>query len=147
MANAVVAVPRPRPALATPFGELVFVRRDTARLAVQPAVTPLVTGAVTTVEQTILDLADRPRLGGLASREVGDAVAALALRVDWDETLALARAQHLHSAYVRARWVASRVLEVPSPAWPARRPVNGCGLVVGGDGDAAFGIDTANAPA
>jgi predicted transcriptional regulator of viral defense system len=137
---AVVAVPRQRPPLVTPFGRVIFAERDTALLAVEPAETRLVTAATTTVEQTLLDLADRPGLGGLAPREVGEAVTALALRADWDEVLGLARRQRLHAAYVRARWVAARVLEGPPPAWPPRRPVDGLELVDARGDDADFAI-------
>ncbi|MGH9036002.1 MAG: type IV toxin-antitoxin system AbiEi family antitoxin, partial [Acidimicrobiia bacterium] len=146
VAVAVVAGPRQRPALGTPFGEVVFVERDATRLATEPAVTSLGAGPVTTVEQTILDLADRPDLGGLAAREVGEAIRALAVRADWDEVLELARAQRLHSAYVRARWVAARVLEAPPPPWPARQKVDGVDLVAPAGDDRDFGIDSRAAP-
>jgi len=140
VAVAVVAVPRQRPPLPTPFGEIVFAQRDTARLATEPATTTLVTGAVTTVEQTMLDLADRPALGGLQRQEVGDAISALAIRADWAEVLDLARRQRLHAAYVRARWIAARILDTSPPAWPPRQPVDGLDLVEPRPDDAALGI-------
>jgi predicted transcriptional regulator of viral defense system len=141
VAVAVVAVPRQRPPLLTPFGEIVFAQRDTDRLATELTTTPLVTGPVTTVEQTLLDLADRPGLGGLRPREVGEAITALALRSDWAEVLDLARRQRLHAAYVRGRWAANRVLDAPPPAWPPRQPVDGLDLVSPRPDDTSFGID------
>ena len=140
VASAVVAAPRQRPPVATPFGTVTFVKRDTARLDVEPADTALVTGAVTTVEQTLLDLADRPALGGLPAGEVGEAITALALRAGWEEALTRARDQHLHTGYVRARWLAARVLDSPPPPWPPRRPVDGAGLATPADDDADFGV-------
>lgn len=146
VAVAVIAAPRQRLPLTTRFGEIVFVARDTARLAVQPAPTALVVGPVTTPEQTLLDLADRPGLGGLRPAEVGETVAALAVRADWAETLVLAQRQRLHAAYVRARWVAARFLDSLPPAWPPRRPVPGLALVAGRSDDAELGV-TVDAPA
>lgn len=145
LAVAVVAVPRQRPPLSTPYGRLVFVERDTARLEVQPVATALATGLVTTIEQTVLDLADRPALGEATGQEVGEAIAALSVRADWDETLALARRQRLHAAYLRALWVAAAVLDESPPPWPARRPVPGIGLLPPGPRDAALGIVNAHA--
>jgi predicted transcriptional regulator of viral defense system len=139
VATAVVAVPRQRPPL-TAFGEVVFVKRDTGRLATELTSTPLVAGLVTTVEQTMLDLADRPGLGGIHARQVGEAITALAVRVEWDEVLDLARRQRLHAAYVRARWVAARALETPPAPWPPRQPLDGLDLVAPAPGDAGFGV-------
>lgn len=146
VAVAVVAGPRQRPSLGSPFGDVVFVERDATRLATEPAVTPLAAGLVTTVEQTILDLADRPGLGGLAAREVGVVIRALAVRADWDAVLDLARAQRLSSAYVRARWVAARVLDVPPASWPARQKVDGLDLVAPASDDRDCGIASRAAP-
>lgn len=146
VATAVVAVPRQRPALDTTFGRIYFVRRDTNRLALEPARTALVTAMVATVEQTLLDLANRPGLGGTDPRQVGEAISGLAVSADWAEVLELARRQRLHTAYVRARWVAARVLPEPPPAWPARRPVPGADLVADRDDAAQFGIGDPDAP-
>jgi len=77
VATAVVAVPRQRPVLRTPHGPVVFSERDVDRLDLEPAGTALATGMATTVEQTVLDLADRPELGGVATREVAEALTAL----------------------------------------------------------------------
>jgi hypothetical protein len=88
----------------------------------------------------MLDLGDRPALGGLRPREVGEAITALALRVDWAEALDVARGQQRHAAYVRARWVAAPFFDPPPPAWPPRRPVDGLDLVEPRSHDVAFGI-------
>jgi predicted transcriptional regulator of viral defense system len=144
---AVVAVPRQRPPLDTAFGRVVFVFRDVDRLALEPAETPLVTAMVTDVEQTLLDLADRPGLGAVDPRQVGEAIGGLAVRADWDAVLKLARRQRLHAAYVRARWVAARVRREPPPPWPARRPAPGAGLIAERGDEAAFGIGDPDAVA
>jgi predicted transcriptional regulator of viral defense system len=140
VATAVVAVPNQRPVLRTPYGPVAFSERDTDRLDVEPARTTLTTGMATTVEQTLLDLADRPELGGVATAEVAQALAALAVRADWEHVLSLARAQRLHAAYIRAGHLATPLLPRRPPSWPSRRAVPGLGLTAdipaGGD-DAA----------
>jgi predicted transcriptional regulator of viral defense system len=140
VAVAVIAVPRQRPLFRSPFGAVHFVKRATGRLATELTTTPLVTGSVTTVEQTILDLADRPSLGGVRAKETGESISALAHRVDWAEVLDLARSQRLHAAYVRARWVGARILNPPPPVWAPRKPVDGLGLMRPRSDDADFGI-------
>ena len=141
LARAVLAVPRQRPPMRA-FGEILFVKRDTGRLALEAATTALAAGPVTTVEQTLLDLADRPALGAVDFRQIGEAITSLAARADWDEVLDLARTQHLHAAYVRARWVAmaSGAVTEEVPAWRPRRPVAGFDLVAAGPDPATFGI-------
>ena len=54
-----VAVPKQRPVLATEIGEIGFAKRDVTRLDVERVRTELVSGWVTTVEQTLLDIAGR----------------------------------------------------------------------------------------
>jgi AbiEi antitoxin C-terminal domain len=93
LAVAVVAVPKQRPALDTHVGRVVFVKRDVTRLDLERIDTPLTSGWVTTPEQTLLDLADRPSLGGLTEAEAGEAVRALAARVDWPQLAGLAARQ------------------------------------------------------
>lgn len=80
---AVVAVSRHRRALrlVDRDAEILFVRRDVARLDLQRQRTELAQGWVTTVEQTVLDLAARPGLGGMP-QEAKAAVAALLPRAD-----------------------------------------------------------------
>lgn len=58
-----------------------FVRRDIARLDVQRHHTELGQGAITTVEQTVLDLIARPDLGGVPDA-AAEAITALISRAD-----------------------------------------------------------------
>jgi predicted transcriptional regulator of viral defense system len=62
IAVAVLAVPKQRPTLETPFGRIVFVKRDVARLKHIKVKTDLATGWCTSNEQTAVDLARRPDL-------------------------------------------------------------------------------------
>lgn len=98
LAVAVVAVPKQRPALDTAAGRIVFVKRDVPRLDLERIDTQLTSGWVTTVEQTLIDLAARPTLGGLTEQDTTDAIRALASRADWDLVRQLARDQHKPSA-------------------------------------------------
>ncbi len=140
LGTAVVAVPKQRPALDTTFGRIVFVKRQTNRLELTRARTPMVTGYATTVEQTMLDIAHRPTLGDLATTEAAEAIRALALRADWTETLALAKDQRIPAAYVRARWVAESVVPEDTPILRPRTPVPGLNLRPADDDARRFGI-------
>jgi len=102
VAVAVVAVPKQRPTLRLAVGEIVFVERDAARLEVERLDSELTSGWVTTVEQTLLDLAARPALGGLTMNETRQAAQALATRADWELLVRLAKEQHRPSALRRA---------------------------------------------
>jgi predicted transcriptional regulator of viral defense system len=104
---AVVAVPVQRRVmrLADRVGEIVFVRRDTARLDGQRMRTDLGTALVTGVEQTVLDLAHRPDVGG-AAVEAKDAAVTLLERCDAEVLAELAAGDRLEAARRRAlRWV------------------------------------------
>jgi len=79
---AVVAVPKQRPPMDTAFGRVVFTKRDTRLLDLQRVTTELGEGWMTTPEQTMLDLAARPELGGLARSQVNEAIRALAQQSD-----------------------------------------------------------------
>ncbi|GAA5018581.1 type IV toxin-antitoxin system AbiEi family antitoxin domain-containing protein [Actinopolymorpha pittospori] len=57
--------------------QIVFVRRDLARTDLQRATTELGAGWVTSIEQTILDLAAHPELGGMSSEATAAALALL----------------------------------------------------------------------
>lgn len=105
-ATAVVAIPKQRPAVETTAGRVVFVKRDVAGLGVQHTTTELADGWTTDPEQTLLDLIDRPDLGGFASADVEDAVAALTPRVDLDVVGQLATAQRKRAAADR---IAARI--------------------------------------
>jgi predicted transcriptional regulator of viral defense system len=98
LAVAIVAVPKQRPALDTGAGRILFVKRDATRLDTERIETQLASGWVTTIEQTLIDLAARPTLGGLAEQDTVEAIRALASRADWDLVQQLARDQHRPSA-------------------------------------------------
>lgn len=86
----IVAVPRQHTPIALDHGgRIVFVTRDTGRL--EAVRMPVETGRVlvTTIEQTVLDLARRPRLGGLPE-EARAAMVDLMPRVDTELLLELA---------------------------------------------------------
>lgn len=108
VAVAVVAVPRQRPVLGLDIGQVVFVRRHVGRLDVERYDTDLAAGWVTAVEQTLLDVADRPTLGGLTESSATEAIKALALRADWERVAELAREQRKQRAYRSARDIAGR---------------------------------------
>ena len=103
LAVAVVAVPKQRPVLnlADRKAEVWFVRRNVARLDAERLPTDLGSALVTGVEQTLLDLAHRPGLGG-ADAEAWPAVAALWPRADHDILENLAAGQRLRAALKRA---------------------------------------------
>ena len=100
----VVAVGKNRPPrpLADREATVRFVRRDTARLDAERMSTDLGPALVTGVEQTLLDLAHRPTLGGLDA-EARSAVIALWTRADADRLDDLAQSQRLRAALARAR--------------------------------------------
>lgn len=91
----VVAVPRQRRELTTPYGTIQFVTRDVGRLQLTRARTELAEGYTTDVEQTILDLEHRRELGGLDPTDIDEALTLLSTRADWDLLRELAGAQRL----------------------------------------------------
>jgi predicted transcriptional regulator of viral defense system len=103
LATATIAVPRQhreielsdRPAVVR------FITRDTARLDAERIDTPLGPTLVTTPEQTVLDLAHRPRLGDVAV-DIRSAVAALYARSDLQRIAALASDQRRMASLRRA---------------------------------------------
>jgi predicted transcriptional regulator of viral defense system len=101
---AVVAVPKNRPSLVLADREATvrFVRRDTGRLDAERVNTDLGAALVTTVEQTLLDLAHRPDLGDVPA-EAQAAIRALWPRVDTDRLSEIAGQQRLRAALDRAR--------------------------------------------
>jgi predicted transcriptional regulator of viral defense system len=85
---------------------VIFVQRDTGRLDAERMMTELGPALVTGPEQTVLDLAHRPDLGGV-SAESREAVQALLPRCDPDLLEQLAAAQRLRAPLRRAReWAA-----------------------------------------
>jgi predicted transcriptional regulator of viral defense system len=102
--TAVVAVPAQRNPITfiDRTATIRFVKRDVSRLDAERRRTELGPTLVTTAEQTILDLARRPRLGG-AEDQVPDAVRILLARADSDLLEDLAGAQRVVASLRRAR--------------------------------------------
>ena len=103
LATATVAVPaqhRPIP-LSDRAAVVQFVKRNTHELDAERHDTELGSTLVTTPEQTILDLAHRPKLGG-AEVDVPSAVAALYERSDKDRLQVLAAEQRRIASLRRA---------------------------------------------
>jgi len=106
LAVAVVAAPKQRPPvlLKDRPARVVFAMRDVGRLEAERMAGDLGPVLVTTIEQTVLDLARRPGLGGVPD-EAQAAVRACWARADRDELWRVARDQRLVSAARRAeRW-------------------------------------------
>ena len=104
LAVAIVAVPRQRPAvqLADRVGTVLFVKRRTHELQADRVGTDLGSALVTSIEQTVLDLARHPDLGAVES-ESRAAVRALWGRADDAALAEIAAGQRLGAALVRAR--------------------------------------------
>lgn len=103
VAAAMVAVPKQRPVLRTEIGEIGFAKRDVARLDVERVETELVTGWVTTVEQTLLDIAARPDRFAQHVGDLAETMAALGRRADLALVAELAERQHQPAALRRIR--------------------------------------------
>ncbi|WP_434453369.1 type IV toxin-antitoxin system AbiEi family antitoxin [Lentzea sp. E54] len=101
--TAVVAVPKQRPVLHTNVGEIVFVKRNVQRLDLERVETELTTGWTTTPEQTVLDVAARPELGGIEEAAARSILRALVRKIDWAVTEELARDQHRPGALARVK--------------------------------------------
>jgi len=86
----VVAVPKQRPALETPAGRVVFVTRDLGSLDIQRVETELADGWVTSREQTLVDVVDRPTLGGLPCADAIAAAGHLAEEAERDRVVSIA---------------------------------------------------------
>jgi hypothetical protein len=106
IALATVAAPKQRPILMTEFGKLIFVKRDVSALDLEKITTELGVGWVTTVEQTLLDLADRPTLGDLGPDAMTEAIRALAARADMELVAELGTRQHKPGALKSVRQLA-----------------------------------------
>lgn len=124
----VVAVPVRRRPLATTVGQVHFWQRKVDRLETQVWRSELGQGQVSTVEQALLDLADRPDRGDVTLPTAQEALRNLASAADWERVRALARAQKNEPAYRRARWFADAIVpEAPVLRRP-RHPVTSRGL-------------------
>lgn len=100
---AVVAAARHRATITLVDREasILFVRRDVERIEVERRPLELGQGWVTTIEQTVVDLASRPELGGVPDESTA-AVRALLLRADRDLVRELSVAQRKTGAVARA---------------------------------------------
>jgi predicted transcriptional regulator of viral defense system len=114
LATATVAVPRNRRDLDTTVGRVQFVKRDVERLDVQRHDTAVTTGWITTPDQTVLDLADRPALGGIGPATAEEAIRALDQRADRQHVAELALAQRKEAAWQRYCWIAG-IPALPRP--------------------------------
>ena len=104
IAVAVVAVPRQRRPLrlADRDAEVIFVRRSLVRLDVELTGTEVGDLLLTGIEQTALDLAHRPALGG-APDQAREGAVALFDRADPGRLVRLAREQRLGASLTRLR--------------------------------------------
>lgn len=128
LATAVVAVPVRRRPLATSVGQIHFWQRKVDRLETQVWRSELGQGRVSTVEQALLDLADRPDRGGVTLATAHEALTNLASAADWKRLCALATAQKAEPAYRRIRWFADAIVpEAPILNRP-HHPVESRGL-------------------
>jgi hypothetical protein len=78
-------------------------KRKVDVLDLQRVVLPLVEGWVTTREQTLLDLVVHPSIEGLDVEVAREALAQLALEVDWSRVTHLAVTQRRAGALAQAR--------------------------------------------
>lgn len=122
--HAVVATSKQRANVSTVLGEVVFVTRNLEMLDLQRADTELALGWVTTPEQTVLDLADRPRLTGLGRDDLAETIRWLARDADWPLVGQLADTQRKAPAALRGAYVAG----VTPPLPPTHRGVADLGL-------------------
>lgn len=103
-------------------GEATFVVRDVGMLDVQLVETELVRGFATTAEQTALDIADKPVLGGVSPATALETLTALAEHLDCGIVFELTVRLRKHSAPARPARIASAVIDPPSLPRP-RKPV------------------------
>ncbi|MFL6114097.1 MAG: type IV toxin-antitoxin system AbiEi family antitoxin [Catenulispora sp.] len=108
LAVATVAVPKQRHDLQTRLGKLLFAKRDVGSLDLEKVTTELGTGWVTTVEQTLLDLAAGIGTGGtpLNHGDLSAAARVLGAKADWDMLAELAERQHKPKALKTAEAIA-----------------------------------------
>lgn len=128
LATAVVAVPVRRRPLATSVGQIDFWQRKVDRLETQVWRSELGQGRVSTVEQALLDLADRPDRGGVTLATAHEALTNLASAADWQRLCALATAQKAEPAYRRIRWFADAIAPAAPVLRRPRHPVTSRGL-------------------
>lgn len=93
LGTATIAADKQRPPLETVAGRVRFVTRTIDSLDLQRTETELGQGWVTTPEQTLVDVIDRPGLGGLDEADVRDVVTSLATAADLALAVDLASSQ------------------------------------------------------
>lgn len=103
LAVAVVAVPKRRPALTTTYGRIVFVKRDVDSIKRMRIETELATGWCTSIEQTSLDLANRPELVKGLATIAQDAARSLFFRSSEQKLGDLIKKQRMETAFSRLK--------------------------------------------
>lgn len=103
LAVAVIAVPKRRPVLETSCGRIIFVKRDVNSIKRMRIETELATGWCTTIEQTALDLANRPKLIEGLVTIVEDAARSLFFRSSSEKLNALMEKQRRYRQSIRGR--------------------------------------------
>lgn len=98
---ATVSVIKQRPGLQAAAGRIRFVTRDVGGLDRQRIRTELGQGWMTTPEQTLVDIADRPTLGGLTVVDAAETAETLTDMAEIDLALHLATAQRKRRAHDR----------------------------------------------
>lgn len=106
LAVAVIAVPKRRPTLETSCGRIVFVKREISLIKRMRIDTELATGWCTSIEQTVLDLANRPDLVNGLTTLAQDAARILFTRSKDQKLNELLKSQRLETAFSRLKkWV------------------------------------------
>jgi hypothetical protein len=105
LAVAIVAAAKQRPDRMVNGGQVHFVKRDLTTLDLQRTQTELGPGWVTTIEQTLLDIAHRPALAIDDPQLIEQTLRALGRDADWDLVDELAAQQRKRAAARRARTV------------------------------------------
>jgi hypothetical protein len=138
---AVVATPVRRKPLATSVGKVHFWQRNVSALETQVWRSELGQGRVTTIEQTLLDVAASPRRGGISTAAAQEALVGLAQAADWEQARQLAVNQKRFAEYRRVRWFADALVP-DAPVMPKpRHPVSTGGLKpVAPTNPATFGV-------
>lgn len=128
LGTAIVAVPVRRRPLATKVGRVQFWQRKAERLETQVWRSELGQGRVSTAEQALLDVADRPDRGGVTLASAEEALRNLSSAADWERAAALAASQKAESSYRRARWLADAIVPDAPVLVQPRHPVPSRGL-------------------
>jgi predicted transcriptional regulator of viral defense system len=128
LSAAVVATSVRRRPLATSVGRVHFWQRNLSALEAQTWRSELSQGRVTTIEQTLLDIASNPRRGGVSIAASQEALTGLSQAADWNRVHQLATRQSLGAPYRRARWFANALVPDAPVLSKPRHPVSPGGL-------------------